>query len=669
MVVNLSNGIYNDNSINLEGGLRSMSDSKRLTSSISRDLYILDDESNPRGSNVNRVYGSTILDQVFDPLSPTNKNLRQILEDLKQEIITGGKGNIVFPVTSVNRKTEDVVITATDLGLGSVDNTRDINKPLSKPQREAVMEILSGYNFHANFDDLYAHLQDTSNPHDVSIEDINKNDVLQEFVQRYIAMHNNSGNTSIHMDIRRSLSTLWNLVDDINNNLEDRVGNVLKAMDEHQADKLAHLSLFNEKEDVKNKTIAFTTTTNNDHTKYPTTRAVVEFVTQRLLDFKDTLPDLKDWISDIVVVDGRDNLPSPTSRYVRSAYFIRNGNTSHDEVAICRLSPDNKTYAWDISQLGSYSKFDEECFKDSIDGLTIRMDKVISAIISENGMLDTSLSDILQAYYTKEDIDNFQFVDHIKIVPGTQDGTIRYYINDDMTTMSEDVPVSGLKRLAYLEYVTEDQLWDQSVHSRHIISKAIEKRHLNDNIVGIENMTCRYGYLLGNTNDSGGENANEVSLQQLADYLRPLIGGWPDPNVPGGNPWSEMLFEQLMHPHLWETGKEYIMGDHSYVQKFTGKISVLPNKNYKIHLTDKISLGKYRMIETGGTWQYQTNPDEWTMLGGSNITGHTFATVNMTKDGLFFESISIGDRFEAEYDIWVKYIIPEEIEQLVHPSV
>lgn len=642
--------------------------SKRLANTAARDLYILEDESNPRGSQVTKVYPPTVLEQVFDQLSPTKKNLRQIIEDLRQEIITGGRGNIIFPVTTVNGDKGDVIITQEILGLGKVDNTRDADKPLSSPQRNAIMEILSRYDFKVNLDDIYSHLMDTTNPHDVTVDQINKNDELEEFVQRYISNHNNSKNSSIHMDIRTSLSGLWNLVDGINAGLEDRIGKVLRAIDVHVGDNLAHQKLFEKKEDIVNKAFSFSTTTDSDHTKYPSTRAVVEFVASRFVEFKKTLPNVVDWISDIVIVDTRDQLPTPTSRYFRNAYFIRTGVTSHAEVAICRLNSDGKSYAWDISQTGSYSKFDTECFIDTPEGLSIRMDKIIDAIISDNGMLDTSLSDILKAYYTRQQIDELNFVRSIKIVGGTSNGTIRYYINDDERTMSDDVRISGLHRLAYLDFVTEDELFDQAVHERHIMSNAIASRHIQKKVVAAENMTCKYGAVIGNTDDSTGVTAAEISLTQLADYLRPLIGGWPDPNVPGGNPWSEMLSEQLMHPHIWETGKEYPLGDYSYAQRFKGTISVLPNMNMRITLSEKLKLDEFKIIEAGGTWEYQSKPKEIAILGGSNITGHTFATVTMSAKGIFFDSISTGDRFEAEYDLWIKYVRPAEIAQLERPK-
>ena len=47
---------------------------------------------------------------------------------------------------------------------------------------------------------------------------------------------------------------------------------------------------------------------------------------------------------------------------------------------------------------------------------------VISTIY---GALDTSLSEVLNDYYTKKDIDSMGYVDNITILPGTVDGTIR----------------------------------------------------------------------------------------------------------------------------------------------------------------------------------------------------------------------------------------------------
>ena len=95
-----------------------------------RDLCVFDDETNPSGSKRDIIWAPTVLDQVFDQLSPDHKNLRQILEDLRREVIEGTLGSVTFPVTSVNGQEGDVQLRPEDIGLGNVDNTRDADKPL-----------------------------------------------------------------------------------------------------------------------------------------------------------------------------------------------------------------------------------------------------------------------------------------------------------------------------------------------------------------------------------------------------------------------------------------------------------------------------------------------------------------------------------------------------------
>ena len=637
--------------------------SNRVTGDIRRDLYVLEDENNPLSSQVENILPSTILDQVYDDQSPTRKNLRQIIEELKQEIITGGSGNIAFPVTSVNGKMDDVIITKKDLGLGEVDNTADIDKPLSGPQKNAIMDILKRYDFKINLNELYDHLMNTDNPHDVTIEQINKDEVLAKFVNHYIGLHNTSQSATVHADLRGSLRRLWTLVDGINGTVEEKIEQVLGALDEHLEDQNAHLNLFNMKEDISNKAIEFTSTTNVDHTKYPSTRAVVEYVAQKLVEFNDSLPNVQNWIDDIKVVDTRDSLPRASATTLRRAYLIRYGESSYNEIAICRMNPDDKTYGWDISHLGSYGKYNENHFVDTINGLSLKMDSVVDAILDENGALDTSLSEVLKGYYKRSDIDEFNFINQINMLPGTTDGTIRFYVNNNIMTMSSDIQVAGLKRLAYLEWITEDEIWDNAIHERHIIHKAIAHKHIQDRAVKPINIECEHGYIMGNDKDPVNNTANTISLEQLAEYLRPLIGGWPDPNVPGGNPWYDRLSTQLMQTHNWLVGVEYPFGNGAYGVRFTGTISCLPNMDHKLKLTDNITTATgFQIMDAGGSWMYQSDPDiEWTIIAGSNITGHTFATITMDKNGLYLETISIGNRIDAPFDVWVKYIKTEEL--------
>lgn len=629
-----------------------------LNENLSRDIFILENENNATTSQVNRIWPTTVLDQVFDQTSPTKKTLRELLADLKQEILTGGAGNIIFPVTSVNEQTEDVIITPATIGLGRVDNTRDIDKPLSTPQRSAVMDILAGYDFKINMDELYNHISDYTNPHAVNIDQINKDGELTNFVSRMITAHCLSEERLVHIDIRRSLSKLWTYVDDnINGGLERRIENVLGIMDDHIKDPIAHLNIFETKESLSNKSVGFTKETGN-HIKYPSTRAVVEYVDKEIRDFGKTIPDIKDYISDIKSVANRNDLPPADAISMRSSYIIRNGNGSQNEIAVCRMNP-NGSYAWDISEMGSISKFNSYHFEDTVDGLSIKMDSIIDTILTKTGDMDTTLSNILRDYYTKDEIEN-RFLRDVEILSGTMDGHIRYYLNGDPSTMSDDIAIPGLKNLAFLEWVTEREIEELAIHNRHLLSRSVDSRviakksvkfeHLDDSTFHPGLLKTPKGTMLGNImNDDG--TVHSVNLVQLGDLLRPIIGGWPDINIPG----IDTSLPELS-PLMWEVGTENVFLDGSVGVRFTGAISVLPNKLMMTLLSDKITSDKFQLMDAGGYWRTDSDAGIDALIGGTNMMGNTFAAITMTKEKLELSTISIGNRFEAPFDIWVRYM-------------
>ena len=633
--------------------------SKRINGSIKRDAIILHDEANPKTSPADVTYLSTTLDQVFDDEDPTKKNLRDILKELRTEILTGGRGNIEFPVTSVNGQSGDVLLTKKHLNMDKVDNTHDIDKPLSTPQRSAIMDILASYNFNINLQDLYDHIADHTNPHQLTIDQLDLNGELHEVISDMINKHNFDTDRETHPDLRNRLSTLWTRVDDIDNSIEDRLRNTLRSLENHLSDEGAHHDIIGTKEDSSNKVQMILNETDINHVKYPSTKAVVEYTMTCISNFRNSLPDLRNWIDSIHSVDSRNDLPVPTSKYYRTAYFVRQGDASQAEIAICQKISDH-AYEWEYHNIGGYSRFSEDHFIDTPNGLDIRMGSIVSEIMKEDGGVFQEI--VAGNYYNKDQIDAMHLVDAISIIPGTQNGTIRYYINDDLNTMSEDVNVPGLQRLAYLEWVTENELKDNAVRSKHIINGSIEERHLQDRIIDLNKFKCgTYGTILGNTIHSDRKEIHEIKLTELADYLRPLIGGWPDPSTPGGNPWSDIIMNQIPHPHLMESGVEHDLMDRSYIKRYRGTISSIPNLRSRVLLDADLICGPYKLIDAGGTWCYQSDPEEWTILGGSNITGHTFATVTMTQDGSYLETISIGDRMNAEYDVWIRYVKSNEV--------
>jgi hypothetical protein len=136
--------------------------------------------------------------------------------------------------------------------------------------------------------------------------------------------------------------------------------------------------------------------------------------------------------------------------------------------------------------------------------------------------------------------------------------------------------------------------------------------------------------------------------------LRPLIGGWPDPNVPG-NPWMSNIREMIVSPHLWNPGVEHYLHDDSFVTRFVGTTSCIPNMPLNTVLSEEINNTTHKMIDCGGIWRVSTSEKLDSIIGGLNITGHTYSSVVMDHKSMRFCTLSTGDRFNAPYDIWVRY--------------
>lgn len=606
-------------------------------SNLFRDLFIFDDENNIRSSQTYTVWPITVLDQVYDHLTPTKKTLRQIIEDLRQEIITGGTGNIIFPVTSVNGKRGDIIITKSMINLANVDNTKDIDKVLSTPQRNELMNILASYNFNVNLDKLYEHLVDMNNPHGVTLNQLNASGAVSQFVDTKVGIHNTSAST--HFDIRRNLAQLWNLVEDETKSLGQQIKDVMQSINTHMDDPLAHGELFSKKEDNKNKTPMFAKDTNNNHKFYPSTKAVIDYVDQALVQYKETLPDVKDWIANIIVTNTSDDLPIADSSSEHQAYLIRDGGDGRNAIAICRQNPSGN-YFWDITSTGNVSNFDMKYFMPSSNGLSLN----IPAIFATESMIDELFDFILS------DDNKGKFVRSLTILPGTMDGCIRYYINNDMTTMSTDIRIPGLRNLAFQEWITEINIFDQAVHERHFLGQAVSTRALADKSVTGEKIPCGNQKVIGNV-ISGTDHAHEIPMTTLADYLRPLIYNIPDPEL--GKLGA--IIDSMCY-YLWEPGILRGLTANEFGIRFTGTISALPNTQISKMLTTDITSSEYKLLATGGTWTLNSTTDaETTLIGGSNITGlHTFANVELSKDGIRFESLTTGDRMNAPYDVYLK---------------
>lgn len=329
-------------------------------STLLRDLYILEDENNPMGSKADKVYPKTVLDQVYDDQDPDKKDLRTIIEELKHAIATGGEYVIEFPVKSVNGKYGDVTISKADLGLSNVDNTRDIDKPLSDPQRQGVLAILSGYDFSGLLDAVYQYINehklDHSNPHAVTYDQINATGEVTEAIEDLINTHDQS--LTAHQSILENIAGIQDDFSDLERVVDDRIDAAENAIVNHSTDAHAHEELFDRKQNAADK-VPIVTPENTTYDHYPSVRAMTDYVASAIADYINT-HDIGVGITDIHVVATRSNLPSPGQALLKTAYFIIVGNHGTIELAICRRS--GNSFIWDYSDLGTYGKYDDRYF-------------------------------------------------------------------------------------------------------------------------------------------------------------------------------------------------------------------------------------------------------------------------------------------------------------------
>lgn len=364
-------------------------------STLLRDLYILEDENNPMGSKADKVYPTTVLDQVYDDQDPDQKDLRTIIEELKHAIETGGDYVIHFPVESVNGKQGVVTITKSDLGLENVDNTRDLDKPLSEPQRQGVLNILSGYDFDGILDEVYdyinAHKLDHNNPHAVTFSQINSSGEITEAIEDLLHAHDSS--LTAHQSILENISLLQDDINDLASDVDDRIAAAENAIVNHAEDTHAHEELFDLKQNATDK-VAAVTPQNTTYDHYPSVRAMTEYVAAAIADYINT-HDIGVGITDIHVVGRRNMLPAPGQALQKTAYFIIVGNHGTIELAICRKS--GNTYVWEYSDLATYGQYDDRYFRHGDPaGLSLKAARISRDSLSDQTYLD-------ELYYTIKD--------------------------------------------------------------------------------------------------------------------------------------------------------------------------------------------------------------------------------------------------------------------------
>ena len=124
----------------------------------------------------------------------------------------------------------------------------------------------------------------------------------------------------------------------------------------------------------------------------------------------------------------------------------------------------------DSEELYNITGWGRPYFSVNDQGMTLNLANISNDLI-QAGDESFNLTNILSHYYTRTEMDN-RYISDLKIVPGTDDGTIRYYKNNNQET-SETVYVKGLNDLAFMDKVDENHILPQSVNSTHLIPSSV----------------------------------------------------------------------------------------------------------------------------------------------------------------------------------------------------
>ena len=322
------------------------------------------------------------------------------------------------------------------------------------------------------------------------------------------------------------ISNLSNTVDQIEGRVDDKLGQYNVLLGNHIEDPAAHQSIIDEKENRENKVPVIGD--DSTYEQYPSARAVVEFVAAKLVEFASQFNNVENWIDNIQIVQAREDLPSANLQSYRKAFLIRHGLNNTTELAVCRYQ--NSAYYWDYSTFTSHAEFDMNYFVETNSGLSINTSTIANIVMHDQSIVDyisTTVGDIIPSmmgnYYTKEEIDARGDLYKIDIIPGTEDGSIRYYVNNDQTTMSPDIFIAGLTKIAFMNKLTADELADGCIEYRHILNRAVKGNHIDEKAVESSHLKAPYMTVFGNLDDSSTNRVQDVPVNHFAEVIGPYI--------------------------------------------------------------------------------------------------------------------------------------------------
>ena len=154
---------------------------QRLSSSIgevsTKVTNHIEDKNNPHQVTKAQV-GLDQVDNTSDlnkPVSTAQQTAINLAKEELQKVIDTNKATIDNYTVSGHKISENPVLTKEDVGLGNVDNTADIDKPISHFVQDALDALKTSSDAGLN-----AHISDTNNPHKVTKEQVGLGNVTDD---------------------------------------------------------------------------------------------------------------------------------------------------------------------------------------------------------------------------------------------------------------------------------------------------------------------------------------------------------------------------------------------------------------------------------------------------------------------------------------------------------
>ena len=540
-----------------------------LRSYIIRETLVFDDELHPNVSPYDVIWPISVLDAIVDQNTPDRVTLRTILDRIMKRVEEGPEDQeINFPVRSVRGFVHesdplapeylgDVIITRESLDLENVDNTSDVNKPLSLPQKSwvetYVAQQLDAYPW-PGLSSLSSHLANFSNPHKVTIGQLDTAGDVTNMINFLVGEHSTSG--SSHADLRSAIDTLISSVSDLSTTLTTSLTNLNDGLLLHANNGGSnHIDYFNAMENKLNKVAYFNSPyvsgpginiVDLDNVHYPSTLATANYIEERLQLLGGAGANATG-ITDIGVRDNEAALPPANVSANLSAYLLRTTTTwpGFTGIAVCKEI--GGSYQW-----------------------------------------------VTERFTSTGGISSIEFGVDLTIVPSIGNVRTLYYTLNGSPGSKTNIVTFGT--LAFMDYIDGSDIAGGSINSSHIQNDQVWNQHIADGQITTGKLLDR--------SVSGVKIALAAMRAEhfLTDGTTDIYGGLPASKAISG---QNIMLNQVGNLHLAKVDTGTVKGRLS-----TGNGDV-----------EDIPVPELKKIPTGSSWptSLSSYPIGSTFLNGADF--------------------------------------------------